>query len=203
MKNPGVEIRSEILKQEYNNGEGKIACPFCGCENCHVENIEHDRSYDNYKAWAGRGDLYLICFYGECGSKWKLGFGEHKGTVCSGIIVINDCRVQQERKEDLLPSFVGGIDALIKFLSSLFEANLCGAKTTEEKEAIREAHIKTLKAAEMAFKVGLEKINNLAERHNRKGKWSGRRNTSKKEMNDSFDQAVIDAWHAAEKTMRG
>jgi hypothetical protein len=76
------------------DGEGNgLQCPFCD-----LEYVQFGRPYqidgqDNYKAgWGGRGDLLVIPFYGECGSRWELCFGFHKGSTDSFLRVSVDCR---------------------------------------------------------------------------------------------------------------
>jgi len=56
-----------------------ISCPFCGHFNIHTKN-------------ATRGDdmnygTTTIEFHGECGHKWDLIFGDHKGDVFAKIVL--------------------------------------------------------------------------------------------------------------------
>ena len=69
-----------------------IHCPFCFYSFCHVAGLERVKGNDNNEAWEGRGNLYSICFYGECGSAWKLSFGEHKGQIYNNIIPLVNCK---------------------------------------------------------------------------------------------------------------
>jgi hypothetical protein len=58
-----------------------IQCPICGFDyNHHAGHIDID-GQDAYKAWAGRGDVCGLLFDGECGHRWSLRFGFHKGQM--------------------------------------------------------------------------------------------------------------------------
>lgn len=79
-----------ILSDESIFGDEKIIlkCPACGFENSHFENPETIDGKDGYAAnWGGRGDLIVIPMWSECGHKWEICIGFHKGY--SGIFVRN------------------------------------------------------------------------------------------------------------------
>jgi len=58
----------------------QVVCPICRDKNQHVIPQAFDTDGDdNGKAWDGRGDLYRIPFWGECGHNWHLCLGFHKG----------------------------------------------------------------------------------------------------------------------------
>ncbi len=43
---------------------------------------------DDYEAgWGGRGDLTVLPFEGECGHRWALCFGFHKGMTAAFVAV--------------------------------------------------------------------------------------------------------------------
>lgn len=64
----------------YDDGFGAdiIRCPVCKFDYSHISQIEENKS-DHYKAWAGRGDCIVIPFEGECGHRWNICIGYHKG----------------------------------------------------------------------------------------------------------------------------
>ena len=80
----------------YNNIKDKIlVCPVCGYNNQHFSGIAPScfiKGNDNYEApWWGRGDLLIIQFWSECGSRWELCFGFHKGEIFSFVKIIELC----------------------------------------------------------------------------------------------------------------
>jgi hypothetical protein len=57
-----------------------LTCPECGDTYSHMEPPYLKDSEDNYNAnWGGRGDLAVVPVWGECGSKWEVCIGFHKG----------------------------------------------------------------------------------------------------------------------------
>jgi hypothetical protein len=69
-----------------------VRCPVCLYEYCHIVKQERVLGNDNYEAWEGRGDLYLTYFDGECGSVFAHCYGEHKGHIDYGVLVISSCK---------------------------------------------------------------------------------------------------------------
>lgn len=51
----------------------RIACPVCG------STYQHSGEAQRVEGWGGRGDLLVIPMEGECGHRWELCFGFHKG----------------------------------------------------------------------------------------------------------------------------
>lgn len=57
------------------DGWGRVViCPFCHHENAHTGNPYIER-------WQGRQDAVAVPIEGECGHRWTIAFGEHKGNV--------------------------------------------------------------------------------------------------------------------------
>ncbi|MBW2431184.1 MAG: hypothetical protein JRF56_19680 [Deltaproteobacteria bacterium] len=56
-----------------------LVCPLCGDKYTHLKFPKVIFGKDNYEAWEGRGDLIIIPVECECGSKWELCLGYHKG----------------------------------------------------------------------------------------------------------------------------
>ena len=75
----GTPISEDIEKPDSDFNANVICCPVCGCNYSHQECEIEMHTSDNYKAWAGRGEVIVIPFEGECGHKWKLCIGYHKG----------------------------------------------------------------------------------------------------------------------------
>jgi hypothetical protein len=59
----------------------QIQCPVCWEPYQHHAGTEQIDGKDAYKAWGGRGDVVLVRFDGECGHRWSLRFGFHKGNI--------------------------------------------------------------------------------------------------------------------------
>jgi hypothetical protein len=79
------EIEKSILdcidheEYEYIPGATIMKCPVCDCNYTHDAGISINIRSDTYGAWDGRGDCMIIPIYGECGHKWEVCFGFHKG----------------------------------------------------------------------------------------------------------------------------
>jgi hypothetical protein len=58
-----------------------LQCPICGFDYNHHAGTDTIDGQDHYRAWSGRGDVVLIRFNGECGHRWSLRFGFHKGQM--------------------------------------------------------------------------------------------------------------------------
>jgi hypothetical protein len=59
----------------------QIQCPICWEDYQHHAGTEQIAGKDSYQAWYGRGDVVLVRFDGECGHRWSLRFGFHKGQM--------------------------------------------------------------------------------------------------------------------------
>jgi uncharacterized Zn finger protein len=81
------------LIPELKFSENYVKCPICGDNFCHIIKQEHFAGDDKYRAWEGRGDLYLTIFWGECGSVFAKAYGEHKGNIVQGDLLIKSCGV--------------------------------------------------------------------------------------------------------------
>ena len=59
----------------------RLRCPICADTYQHVTSSwQHIAGRDNYEAgWGGRGDLVILPLWGECGHRWELCLGAHKG----------------------------------------------------------------------------------------------------------------------------
>lgn len=51
----------------------RMACPVCG------STYQQTGKPQSVEGWGGRGDLLVIPMEGECGHRWELCFGFHKG----------------------------------------------------------------------------------------------------------------------------
>ena len=84
------------LNEEARLRTDIIVCPVCGYNYQHLGIPFVIDGNDNYEArWGGRGDLTVIPVYGECGCKWELCFGEHKGNIESFVRIIMPCDVRK------------------------------------------------------------------------------------------------------------
>lgn len=79
---PKIDIFTTISQDDAGWGDGarNLTCPVCGQSYNHIEPPYLIDGADNYQAdWGGRGDLAVIPVWGECGSKWEVCIGFHKG----------------------------------------------------------------------------------------------------------------------------
>ncbi len=62
----------------------RLECPICQDTYQHAGAYQRVPGRDNYEAgWGGSGDLLVVPVQGECGHRWELCFGSHKGeTLC-------------------------------------------------------------------------------------------------------------------------
>src|SRR5262245_52125336 len=81
-----------------------MVCPDCGFEYSRIGEPRKVSGNDDYKAWAGKGDLLVVPFEGECGSKWEMCFGVHKGNTDVFI------RVRQACSEESFLYFIEAVD---------------------------------------------------------------------------------------------
>lgn len=67
-----------------------LHCPVCNCDNTHIE-----PPHLNYNAqWEGQGELAITPLWSECGSKWQVCLGFHKGQTAIFIRLIKSCKTQ-------------------------------------------------------------------------------------------------------------
>jgi len=84
--------RGEELQFFSEQNTHVIVCPVCGFDYNHFDSPEEDDGEDGYQAdWEGRGDLIKIPFWCECGSRWELCLGFHKGNTHSFARIIESC----------------------------------------------------------------------------------------------------------------
>ncbi|PQV64447.1 hypothetical protein B1R32_105129 [Abditibacterium utsteinense] len=90
-----LSMLSVLSKFDDYWGDGitrEIRCPICEFEYQHCENPQVIDGKDDYKAnWDGRGNLIVIPVWGECGSKWEICFGSHKGYTAAFVRLITSC----------------------------------------------------------------------------------------------------------------
>lgn len=81
---------SVITPLESGFGE-LVPCPVTGDTYVHINGdpVRVDGK-DNYEAWEGHGDAYIIKFWSENGYAWDLRFGEHKGQVFMKVINVTE-----------------------------------------------------------------------------------------------------------------
>ena len=87
-EDPGWGDESRLLK-----------CPVCAFDYTHVEPPYLKDGGDNYEAgWNGRGDLAVVPVWSECGSKWQVCIGFHKGQSAIFTRVIESCKEKAASK---------------------------------------------------------------------------------------------------------
>lgn len=94
LTNPGIQI----VYTSTNPNEGahswgdpeQVRCPACGYDYVHLGPPYLVDGQDNYKAWAGRGDLIVIPMDCENGHAWECCFGFHKGGTFAFIRHLRD-----------------------------------------------------------------------------------------------------------------
>ena len=70
-----------------------LLCPVCKFDYTHVDPPYIKDGGDNYEArWGGRGDLAVLPMWSECGSKWQVCVGFHKGQSAIFTRVIESCK---------------------------------------------------------------------------------------------------------------
>lgn len=90
---------------DYANIYSMLVCPICSFEYTHIGEPRKVSGNENYEAWPGRGDLLVIPFSGECGSKWEICFGFHKGNT--NVFV----RIRKACNEDSYLYFIEAVDS--------------------------------------------------------------------------------------------
>lgn len=89
-----LDLLPHISNERISVGSDQrhLKCPTCGSEYNHPEPPYLKDGNDSYDAnWHGRGDLVVIPFSGECGSRWQLCVGFHKGNAPIFVRVIETC----------------------------------------------------------------------------------------------------------------
>lgn len=89
-----TRLRPHEVIKDHSEDEGMVQCPVCGFECTHVESvgIESDGHMDVIRAerhyvFNGvpsngyRNCCAILTFWGECGHRFSLKFGCHKGNV--------------------------------------------------------------------------------------------------------------------------
>jgi len=73
-----LDVKPTISEQQIAVGSGQrnLVCPKCGCTNTHVEAPYLVLGDGN---WQGNGELAITPLRSECGSKWEICIGFHKG----------------------------------------------------------------------------------------------------------------------------
>ena len=84
-------IKEPRLSSWTGNLYSNLLCPVCGFHCNHIGEPRTVGGKDDYEAWAGRGDLLVIPFSGECGSEWEICFGFHKGESSAFVRVRKSC----------------------------------------------------------------------------------------------------------------
>ena len=83
-----------------NTEESNLVCPVCKFEYQHPGKPMVVDGQENYAAgWWGRGSLTILPFESECGTKWELCFGFHKGNVFSFTRIIELCCKSREEED--------------------------------------------------------------------------------------------------------
>jgi len=69
-----------------------VVCPCCGFDHTHPVGTFQRDGQDDYKAfWGGRGSASGVVMVGECGSRFEIGIGNHKGQSYTFCRVYVDC----------------------------------------------------------------------------------------------------------------
>jgi hypothetical protein len=87
----GQVLKNPDLSSWTGNLYSTLVCPVCSFDYNHIGKPRRVQGGDAYLAWAGRGDLLVIPFSGECGSEWELCFGFHKGQSSGFVRVSKSC----------------------------------------------------------------------------------------------------------------
>lgn len=77
----------------WGDGARNLLCPICGHTYNHMEAPVVTGTQGDYAGdWHGRGALTVIPMWSECGSKWELCMGFHKGETCIFARVKEPCK---------------------------------------------------------------------------------------------------------------
>jgi hypothetical protein len=97
MNNEVMKTELDILKiisSEYFGGSWAriLCCPECGHDFSHTEPPYHQVG-EEYKMFSGRGgELSITPLWSECGSKWQVCIGFHKGQAPIFVRMIKSCK---------------------------------------------------------------------------------------------------------------
>lgn len=96
MENKHLSIIRSLISSELDTfGDPAILdlkCPICESNYQHMSEPAYVAS-DSYDAgWIGRGSLITIPMWGECGSKWEICLGFHKGNTAIFIKALDSCQ---------------------------------------------------------------------------------------------------------------
>ena len=88
--NKELDILPVISKDQIAGGSGQrnLYCPVCGCINTHLE-PPYLKVGDK---WQGNGELAITPLWSECGSKWEVCIGFHKGDAPIFVRVLKSCK---------------------------------------------------------------------------------------------------------------
>lgn len=88
-----LESISDIDAAGWGDAKRLLTCPVCGFDYTHVDPPYLKDGDDNYQAgWGGRGDLVVVPLWSECGSKWELCLGFHKGQTAVFTRLVETCK---------------------------------------------------------------------------------------------------------------
>ena len=75
----------------WHGGMKLLTCPVCGHDYTHVEppHLNHNAQ------WGGEGELAVTPVWSECGSKWQVCIGFHKGQSAIFTRMIESCKNRQ------------------------------------------------------------------------------------------------------------
>ena len=90
---------------EWNDNTETLICPVCGYDCIHYNEPILVDGKDSYEAWGGRGDCLRIPMLGECGSKFDLCFGYHKGQTFFFVDIKVSCKEQIELESPIEEMF--------------------------------------------------------------------------------------------------
>ena len=87
---PELDVLPLISSEQNSVGSGQrnLLCPICGCINTHIE-----APYLKVgESWHGNDDLAITPLWSECGSKWEVCIGFHKGEAPIFVRINKPCK---------------------------------------------------------------------------------------------------------------
>lgn len=88
-----MAVMEYLLPEDERDADYLLVCPYCGFEFTHADGCGLIDGKDSYKAtpdkWV-RGDVVQVPFWGECGHKWLLQIGQHKGQTFVRSVKVED-----------------------------------------------------------------------------------------------------------------
>jgi hypothetical protein len=91
MKNLEFDVQNVICKRAEAR-QRRLECPVCGCVNSHLESPSLMTGDQN---WGGCGELAITPLDSECGCKWELCIGYHKGESLIFTRINKSCRIEK------------------------------------------------------------------------------------------------------------